>query len=120
MTIRLHVCDRRPVPSLVPESRSSLVTNGGYNSETTGSFRLVRDPRYRVLWLSGVFIFLATHAQQIARGWLAKELTGSNAGIGGVFLGFGTAMLLASLTSGVIADRFRSGMFSWPPRVSSC
>jgi MFS family permease len=71
-----------------------------------GRFSSLRDPSYRVLWLSGTFVFLATHAQQIARGWLAKELTGSNAGIGGVFLGFGLAMFLTSLFSGVIADRF--------------
>jgi MFS family permease len=71
-----------------------------------GRFSSLRDPRYRVLWLSGTFVFLATHAQQIARGWLAKELTGSNAGIGGVFLGFGVAMFLTSLFSGVLADRF--------------
>jgi MFS family permease len=71
-----------------------------------GRFSSLRDPAYRVLWLSGTFTFLATHAQQIARGWLAKELTGSNAGIGGVFLGFGVAMFLTSLFSGVIADRF--------------
>ena len=74
--------------------------------ERVGRFDSLRDPHYRVLFLSGLFVFLATHAQQIARGWLAKELTGTNAGIGGVFLGFGGAMLVASFASGVIADRF--------------
>jgi MFS family permease len=71
-----------------------------------GRFSSLREPRYRTLFLSGSFVFMATHAQQIARGWLARELTGSNAGIGGVFLGFGLAMFIASLFSGVIADRF--------------
>ena len=71
-----------------------------------GRFVALREPRYRTLFLSGMIIFLATHAQQIARGWLAKELTGSNAGLGGVYLAFGCAMGLASITSGVIADRF--------------
>ena len=71
-----------------------------------GRFVALREPRYRTLFLSGMIIFLATHAQQIARGWLAKELTGSNAGLGGVFLAFGAAMGVASIASGVVADRF--------------
>jgi predicted MFS family arabinose efflux permease len=44
-------------------------------------------------------------AQQIARGWLAIELTGTNAGLGGVFLAFGGVMLLFSPVAGVAADR---------------
>ena len=71
-----------------------------------GRFVALQEPRYRTLFLSGMIIFLATHAQQIARGWLAKELTGTNAGLGGVYLAFGAAMGLASITSGVVADRF--------------
>jgi MFS family permease len=78
----------------------------GQEFERVGRFVALREPRYRTLFLSGMLIFLATHAQQIARGWLAKELTGSNAGLGGVFLAFGSAMGIASIASGVIADRF--------------
>lgn len=44
--------------------------------------------------------------QAVARGWLAKELTGSNAGLGGVMLAFGGSMLLATPWGGVAADRF--------------
>ena len=71
-----------------------------------GRFAALQEPRYRTLFYSGMIIFLATHAQQIARGWLAKELTGSNAGLGGVYLAFGAAMGVASIGSGVVADRF--------------
>ena len=53
---------------------------GDHESARVGRFVALREPRYRTLFLSGMIIFLATHAQQIARGWLAKELTGSNAG----------------------------------------
>jgi MFS family permease len=79
---------------------------GGRESVRVGRFVALREPRYRTLFLSGMIIFLATHAQQIARGWLAKELTGSNAGLGGVYLAFGAAMGIASVASGVVADRF--------------
>jgi len=43
--------------------------------------------------------------QSTARGWLALELTGSNAGLGGVFLAFGLPMLLLTPIAGVAADR---------------
>jgi MFS family permease len=78
----------------------------GDDDARVGRFVALREPRYRTLFLSGMIIFLATHAQQIARGWLAKELTGSNAGLGGVYLAFGSAMGVASIASGVVADRF--------------
>jgi MFS family permease len=44
-------------------------------------------------------------AQTIARGWLAFELTGSNAALGGVLLAFGVAMLVSTPWGGVAADR---------------
>jgi predicted MFS family arabinose efflux permease len=44
-------------------------------------------------------------AQAIARGWLARTLTGTNAGLGGVLLGFGLPMLVATPWGGVAADR---------------
>ena len=43
--------------------------------------------------------------QAVARGWLAKDLTGSNAGLGGVMLAFGGSMLLTTPWGGVAADR---------------
>lgn len=73
---------------------------------TGGRFDVLRIDRYRTLFLSGAIVFMATHAQQIARGWLAKELSGSNAGIGAVYFAFGIAMMVASPMAGVIADRF--------------
>ena len=48
---------------------------------------------------------MAVNSQAIARGWLAKELTGTNAGLGGVLLAFGLAMLIATPLGGVAADR---------------
>jgi len=72
---------------------------------TEGSFASLRYPRYRRLWLGGLLVFVSVMGQAIARGWLARELTGSNAGLGGVLLGFGLPMLVATPWGGVAADR---------------
>ncbi|CAN5509823.1 MFS transporter [soil metagenome] len=69
------------------------------------TFEALGEPRYRRLWLMGAASFLAVNLQIIARGWLALELTGSNTGLGGVYLGFGIPMLLATPLGGVAADR---------------
>jgi MFS family permease len=69
-------------------------------------FGALRSPRFRVLFASSTLMFFAIQAQQIARGWLAIELTGDNAGLGGVFMAFGIPMLVVSPIGGVLADRF--------------
>ncbi|MBK5223615.1 MAG: MFS transporter [Acidimicrobiia bacterium] len=71
-----------------------------------GTFESLRTAVYRLLFTTSVGIFLAVTSQAIARGWLAFELTGTNAGLGGVMLGFGLAMLVATPWGGVAADRF--------------
>jgi MFS family permease len=50
-------------------------------------------------------VFLGVMAQSIARSWLAFDLTGSNAALGGVLLSFGLAMILATPFGGVVGDR---------------
>ena len=70
-----------------------------------GIFSSLRFPEYRRLWIGGMVVFMAVNAQGIARGWLARELTGTNAGLGGVLLGFGLVMLVATPFGGVAADR---------------
>lgn len=71
----------------------------------TSTFSSLRFREYRRLWISGSIVFMAVNAQGIARAWLARELTGTNAGLGGVLLGFGIAMLIATPFGGVAADR---------------
>lgn len=68
-------------------------------------FASLQIPEYRFLWWGGMFIFLASQTQQIARGWLAYDLTGSNAALGGVVFAFGVTSLVAIPASGVLADR---------------
>jgi MFS family permease len=81
---------------------SPTSTRGG-RVDTYASLRI---PVYRVLFTVGAFGFVATQSQAIARGWLANELSGSNAGLGGVFMAFGVPMLVATPLGGVAADRY--------------
>lgn len=71
----------------------------------TRTFEALQVRDYRRLFTSGVLGFLAVQSQMIAQGWLARELTGSNAGLGGVSMAFGVVMLLATPWGGVAADR---------------
>lgn len=71
-----------------------------------GRFDALQNREYRWLWWGGILVFLASQAQQVARGWLAYELTGTNRGLGGVIFGFGVSSLIAVPASGVVADRF--------------
>lgn len=70
--------------------------------EAFASLRLVA---YRRLFTIGAMGFVATQAQVIARGWLANDLSDTNAGLGGVFMAFGIPMLVATPIAGVTADR---------------
>lgn len=70
-----------------------------------GTFAAMAVAAYRQLWLGNVLSFVAIQMQAVARGWLALELTGSNAGLGGVFLAFGLPMLVVTPFAGVAADR---------------
>ena len=60
---------------------------------------------FRRLFVSGLIAFLSVQSQVIARGWLANELTGTNTGLGGVYMAFGVPMLIATPFGGVVADR---------------
>ncbi|MEY2974598.1 MAG: hypothetical protein RIR49_1018 [Actinomycetota bacterium] len=69
------------------------------------TFASLSVTEYRVLFVSGAVSFLATQVQLIGRGWLANDLTDSSSGLGGVYMAFGIAMLVATPIGGVLADR---------------
>jgi MFS family permease len=75
-------------------------------TDTVSTFASLAYPVNRLLFLSALSVVLATNVQLIARGWLARDLSGSNAGLGGVFLGFGLPLLIATPFAGVASDRF--------------
>jgi len=92
-------------PAVVPVAPVSPAT-APVPPSSGGTFGSLRYPAYRTLFGSGLVVFLAIQAQQVVRGWLAAELTGSNRGLGGVFFGFAIPMLVLTPFSGVAADRF--------------
>jgi predicted MFS family arabinose efflux permease len=71
----------------------------------TATFASLQIPTYRLLFVSAAVSFLAVQAQFVARGWLANDLTGTNTGLGGVYMAFGVPLLLATPFGGVLADR---------------
>lgn len=73
---------------------------------TGGTFESLAIPAFRRLWIGGLLYFLSIFAQMIARGALAKELTGSNAALGAVTLVFGLTGIVTTPLGGVAADRF--------------
>jgi MFS family permease len=90
--------DTMPAPTPAPERQGQ--------SDRIDTYASLRVPTYRILFTIGAFGFVATQSQAIARGWLANELSGSNAGLGGVFMAFGVPMLIATPLGGVAADRY--------------
>jgi MFS family permease len=69
------------------------------------TFAALQNRDYRLLWLGTLGSFTAMQMQQVARGYLAYELSGSAAVLGVVGLAGGLPMLVFSLFGGVIADR---------------
>jgi MFS family permease len=70
------------------------------------TFTALHDRHYRMLWLGMLFAFMTMNMQQVARGWLAYELTGSAATLAIVAISWGAPMVVFSLPGGVAADRF--------------
>ncbi len=77
----------------------------GVGARRGGMFAPLRLPAYLRLWLGSGVVALGVMGQSIARSWLAFEITGSNAALGGVLLAFGVAMVLATPFGGVVGDR---------------
>lgn len=97
-------------PSLSPEVAVPAVpVPGGFvpaaDGPAPGAMEMLRNGSFLVLYVTSAAVFLGVMAQAIARGWLAFELTGSNAALGGILLAFGVALLLATPWGGVAADR---------------
>lgn len=73
------------------------------------TFAALAVPDFRSLWLGNLAANFAMQMQQIARGWLVYELTGSAVLLAWVMLSFAAPMALLSPLGGVLADR-------WPRR----
>ncbi len=93
------------MPDAVVEERNAHNVGETTSATPTTTFASLAVESYRRLFWAGAISFLAVQAQFVARGWLANELTGSNAGLGGVYMAFGVPMLIATPFGGVLADR---------------
>jgi MFS family permease len=69
------------------------------------TFAALANRDYRLLWLGTLGSFTAMQMQQVARGYLAYDLSGSAAILGVVGLSSGLPMLFFSFFGGVVADR---------------
>lgn len=74
-------------------------------SAAPGARDILRVRPFLFLWINAAVVLLSVMAQNVARTWLAFELTGTNTALGGVLLAFGLAMLIATPWGGVAADR---------------
>lgn len=81
-------------------------TVGAVSEIGSGTWAAMGSPSYRRLFYSSAIVIFGVMGQAVARGWLARELTGNNTGLGGVMLVFGVAMLFATPLGGVAADRY--------------
>lgn len=69
------------------------------------TFAALDDAQFRWLLLGLVCSFLSLSMQNLTRGYLAYQLTGSSASIGLVLVAWGVPMLALGLIAGVVADR---------------
>ncbi len=70
------------------------------------TFYSLQFPDYRWMWLGTILSFTAMQMQQVARGYLAYDLTGSAAALGIVTLAAGVPQVLLGPLGGVLVDRF--------------
>ncbi|HEY3118443.1 MAG TPA: MFS transporter [Chloroflexota bacterium] len=70
------------------------------------TFRAFHYPQFRLLWYGQVGNGLSLWMDQVARGWLMWELTGSAVQLGGVTAIRVVPMLLLSPVAGTMADRY--------------
>src|SRR5215207_8004806 len=94
-----------PESAEVPASLSSEAPGPAVPDPPLSTIGILRTGAFLVLYLNATVVFLGVMAQTVARSWLAFQLTGSNAALGGVLLAFGVTMLIATPWGGVAADR---------------
>ncbi len=70
------------------------------------TFDSLHESDFRILWLGFMGSWFAMQMQQVARGYLAYELTGNALALGLVTLAMGLPRIVLSPVGGVLADRF--------------
>lgn len=70
------------------------------------TFESLQEPDFRILWYGFIGSWVAMQMQQVARGYLAYELTGNALALGLVTMAMGLPRIVLSPIGGVLADRF--------------
>src|SRR5215203_5447310 len=94
-----------PESAEVPASLPSEAPVPAVPDPPLSTIGILRTGAFLILYLNATVVFLGVMAQTVARSWLAFQLTGSNAALGGVLLAFGVTMLIATPWGGEASDR---------------
>ncbi|MBI2862111.1 MAG: MFS transporter [Chloroflexi bacterium] len=70
----------------------------------TRTFAALQNPTFVAYWIGILASFVAMQMQQVARGFLAYDLTGSATALGVVMVSWGLPLLLLSPVAGVVTD----------------
>jgi MFS family permease len=79
---------------------------GSVHRAASRTFDSLSEPDFRILWFGFMGSWFAMQMQQVARGYLAYELTGNALSLGLVTLAMGLPRIVLSPVGGVLADRF--------------
>lgn len=69
------------------------------------TFSALAEPHFLTLWLGLLMSFFSLAIQNLARGYLAYQITGSGAALGAVLAAWGVPMVTLGLFAGVVSDR---------------
>lgn len=81
--------------------------------ERVGALHAFSFPAYRWFWLASFFSFGSVQMQQLARGFLARELTPEPFLVTAVFAAWSGPLLIAPLIGGAMADRMDRRKLLW-------
>jgi len=98
-----HSSLERPAPAGEP-SPPALVRRA--REVVSRTFQSLSEPDFRILWFGFMGSWFAMQMQQVARGYLAYQLTGNALALGLVTLAMGLPRIVLSPIGGVLADRF--------------
>jgi MFS family permease len=82
-----------------------LQSSGHMRTSRFQTFAALRNPDFRLLWVSGAFVSAGNQVQQIAMGWLVFELTRSPFWVGTVLGIRALPILLVGPLAGIAIDR---------------
>lgn len=115
--------DGSPISSLSDESESSITDVLSVEPPQHGwryTFTSLRHRDYLLLWVSIMLMIGGSEMENIARGWLVYQTTGSATILGVVAAGVSMPLLATALFGGAVADRVnRKRLILYYPIIST-